>query len=376
MRSVANNHDVKKNNRLNTLKTILTHKRISQPALAKILGHSGPTVLQNIKELNNLGLIQEAGDLESTGGRKAKAWEPIAQAKYSIGLDITKNHLILVLIDMVTNIIHSSVQRKQFTPTDDYFRSLADLTNETLQQLQIPLEKITGIGISLPGTVDQEQKLLLSSHVFNLKNYSTENFSRYLPTHSFFINDANAAGYAEAHRLNNPENFVYLSLSNSVGGAIINSKKLYIGDKLKAGEFGHMTLIPDGLPCYCGKHGCFDAYCNAEVLSSYTNGNLEQFFQKQEHNKKLQNVWEQYQKNLAVIVNNLHLIFDCDVMVGGYIGSYLPRYAPNFRAILAKRNTFEPDCAYLKYCTYSKQEAAATGAALLPLEQYLQEMCK
>lgn len=376
MRSAANNHDVKKNNRLNTIKTILAHKRISQPALAKILGHSGPTVLQNIKELNALGLIQEAGDLESTGGRKAKAWKPIAEAQYAIGLDITKNHLILVLINLVTNIVYSSVQRKKFEPTDDYYRSLADLTNDSLQEMQIPREKLAGIGISLPGTVDPELRLLVSSHVFSLKNYSTDNFSRYLPAPCFFINDANAAGFAEAHRLNHPENFVYLSLSNSVGGAIINSEKLYMGDYLKAGEFGHMTLVPDGLPCYCGKRGCVDAYCNAEVLSSHTNGNLELFFQQQEHDKELQEIWEQYQKNLAVVVNNLHMIFDCDVMVGGYIGSYLPRYAPNFRAMLAERNTFEPDCAYMQYCTYSKQEAAATGAALLPLEQYLLDMCK
>ncbi|MFQ9799181.1 MAG: ROK family protein [Clostridia bacterium] len=52
---------------------------------------------------------------------------------------------------------------------------------------------------------------------------------------------------------------------------------MYTGSNLRAGEFGHNTLIPGGRRCYCGKEGCLDAYCSAKVLSNHTNGNLLEF---------------------------------------------------------------------------------------------------
>lgn len=374
MPNASNNHSVKQNNRLNTLKAILNHGRISQPALAKMLNHSGPTVLQNVKELSTLGLVQEAGDLESTGGRKAKAFSPIANAQFALGIDITKHHVGFVIIDLVSKIQLQQRIALPFAAQDDYFKSLGNLAEQTLEQSQIPLSKLSGIGIALPGIVDQNSQRLISSHVLQVWDFSTENFSRYMPASCFFINDANASGFAELHRLEHAEHLVYLSLSNSVGGAILHMDQLYMGEHQRSGEFGHMTLIPNGRVCYCGKTGCFDAYCNAEILSSLCGGDLDEFFRCLPQDLNLQEKWQEYLSYLAVGVNNLHMIFDCDVMVGGYVGSYLQKHAPNFRDLLSQRNTFTQDCSYFKYCTYHS-EAAAVGAALQPLESFIQQIC-
>lgn len=71
--SPTSNMDVKRRNRTNTLRCILNCEKITQPELAQLLALSWPTVLQNVKELTALGLVQEVGSFESTGGRKAKA---------------------------------------------------------------------------------------------------------------------------------------------------------------------------------------------------------------------------------------------------------------------------------------------------------------
>lgn len=55
------------------MRSIFACERISQPELAAKVGNSWPTVLQNVKELMEMGLVQEVGTFESTGGRKAKA---------------------------------------------------------------------------------------------------------------------------------------------------------------------------------------------------------------------------------------------------------------------------------------------------------------
>ena len=76
---------------------------------------------------------------------------------------------------------------------------------------------------------------------------------------------------------------------------------------------------------------------------------------------------------LAVAVNNLHMSFDCDVIVGGYVGAFLEEFGGPLRSMLAERNTFQPEALYLKYCRY-RPEASAVGAALTQVEHFLQTL--
>ncbi len=367
----SNNRDVKKNNRIDTLRAILSCGRISQPSLAARLGHSGPTVLQNVRELIALGLVTEAGVFDSTGGRKAKAFAPVYDARLAVGVEITRTHLGIVLIDLAGRLVRHERRKLPFAMTSDYLRALGDEVDTLLRQEGIPPQKILGVGISLPGILDSEGAVLTSSHVLRIYNVATENFSRHIPYPCYFINDANAAGLAEVYDHNSRESLVYLSLSNSVGGAILIDGQLYTGNHQRAGEFGHHTLFPDGRRCYCGKQGCLDAYCNAGVLSDLTGGSLAQFFDGVRSGQpQCVNAWGEYLGYLAVAVNNLHMSFDCTVVAGGYVGSYLEEFGGHFREMLAARNPFEPDASYFKFCRH-KVGASAIGAALLPVEDFL-----
>ena len=79
--------------------------RISQPELAAKVNNSWPTVLQNVKELMAMGLVQEVGTFESTGGRKARAFAPVRDARLAVGLEITQNHVGAVLVDLSGNLL-------------------------------------------------------------------------------------------------------------------------------------------------------------------------------------------------------------------------------------------------------------------------------
>ena len=367
----SNNRDVKKNNRIDTLRAILACGRISQPALAARLGHSGPTVLQNVRELMALWLLTEAGVFVSTGGREAKAFAAVYDAHLAVGMEITRTHLGLVVIDLAGHLVRHERTRLPFSMTTEYLHALGDAVNRMLEKETIPAEKILGVGISLPGILDSTGAMLTSSHVLHIYNVATENFSRYISFPCFFINDANAAGLAEVYDHDGQESLVYLSLSNSVGGAILIDGQLYTGSHQRAGEFGHNTLVPDGRRCYCGKCGCLDAYCNAGVLSDLTGGSLALFFEGvREGNPRCTHAWNEYLDHLAVAVNNLHMSFDCNVVAGGYVGSYLEEFGGHFREMLAARNTFEPDAAYFRFCRH-KVGASAIGAALLPVMDFL-----
>ena len=61
--------------------------------ISSALEISGPTVMSIVKELKEAGVIREVGEYESTGGRKAKAIASVKDFQYTIGVDITLNHV-------------------------------------------------------------------------------------------------------------------------------------------------------------------------------------------------------------------------------------------------------------------------------------------
>ena len=188
------------------------------------------------------------------------------------------------------------------------------------------------------------------------------------------INAANAGCLAEAWADVSLRDAVYLSLSNSVGSAVLIGRRLYLGHNLRSGEVGHTTLVPGGRPCYCGKSGCVDAYCRAGLLHGHTGGSLKDFFLRlHTGDAALRSVWDAYLDNVAVVVNNLRMMLDCDVILGGYVGRYMDAELAGLRRRAAFRNTFEPDAGYLKACAY-KKEAAALGSAIPWIEEYLQTL--
>lgn len=371
--SPTSNMDVKRRNRANTLRCILSCERISQMELVQQLALSWPTILQNVKELLEMGLVQEVGQYESTGGRKAKAYAPVKDAKLAIGLDLTRNHISVVLVDLSGQVVRYQRRSKPFSLDDAYLQELGVLIRSVMDSPHTN-ETILGVGISLPGIVDSEAGILRYSHILDLRDVPLSVLSRHIPYPCSFINDANAAGLAEIYGTSSVGNLIYLSLSNSVGGAILTDGTLYMGNHLRAGEFGHNTLVPGGRRCYCGKEGCLDAYCSARLLSDQAGGNLAAFFDGlREGDTEKQAIWEEYLKYLAIAVNNLHMSFDCDVIVGGYVGAFLEEFGAPLRPLLEERNTFQPEASYLKFCRY-RLEASAVGAALTQVEQFLQAL--
>ena len=167
---------------------------------------------------------------------------------------------------------------------------------------------------------------------------------------------------------------IYLSLSNSVGGAIYQNGVLLPGSEERGGEFGHMRIVPEGRLCYCGQTGCLDAYCSALRLTEQTDGNLEQFFEEISHqNPKLMTVWQDYLHWLSYAVINLRMIFDGKIILGGYVGGYLAPYLDSLRDQVRRMDPFGHTGDYL-FCGKYRQLASAYGAALRPLDTFLESI--
>jgi predicted NBD/HSP70 family sugar kinase len=374
MATKVNSIEVKKINRNAIYNFLYKHEPISIQEISYTLNMSLPTVTQNIKELLERGLVIETGLFESTGGRKAKAISYNSSARYAVGLDITRNHVSIVLIDLSGKLLKNTRVQYPFQNKVEYFKGVGDMVSNLVSEGGIDTESILGVGIALPAILSDDRQTVSYATVIDFQGGSVNAFQEFIPYPCILSNDANAGGFAEMWREDSDENVAYLSLNNSVGGSIIIGKNIYDGQNQRGGEFGHMTIVPDGKTCYCGQKGCVDAYCSARMLSDSTNGSISEFFRLLKMNAEPQvSIWKEYISHLMIVINNLRMLFDCKVILGGYAGAYMDEYIDSLREMVSKCNTFEADGNYLHACKY-KLEATAVGAALIHVEQFIKNV--
>lgn len=365
--------NTKNQNRNLVFRFILEKGKTSHKEISYSLDISMPTVLTYSKELSALGLIKEDGLFKSTGGRKAKILVPNASAKLAIGLDITANHISLVLVDLLGKTRFSERIKSLYHDDPAYYVQLGSLVQSFIDRHEIQTENLIGIGVSIPGIINADGSLITNSYVLKIRDVPCSRFVTHIPYPAMFMNDANAACLAEMTEMKTSESIVaYLSLSNSVGGGIFWNNFIYFGDNQRSGEFGHVCLIPDGKQCYCGQKGCTDAYCSALVLEKYGNGSLATFFANVENgDAECMEVLDTYLKHLAIAINNIRMTFDCQVIIGGYVGAYMDKYLQRIRVMARSINTFNDDGCYIHTCSY-RFEASAVGTAINHIKQYIE----
>lgn len=360
--------DKKTITRSRILNYVINNQITSKAEVSKNLNLSMPTVLSNINDLIAKGIIIETGEYESTGGRKAKSIGINPSYRYSVGIVITANHVGIALVNLKYEIVKFRRVRMKFSPDASYCQDLSVLTSEFLKDTEYQ-DRILGIGISIPGIISQKAHLLIKSHALQLENYSLSFLEQAFDLPVYFENDANAAMMAED--MNRYKNAIYLSLNNTLGGAFCIGGKLFQGENQKAGEFGHMILVPGGRKCYCGKKGCADAYCAASALTDEINS-LETFMEQlKSGDEAAEEKWSEYLDMLAVLISNLRMAYDMDIILGGEVGGYLAEHMLPLGEKVMEYNGFDHDIRYLRNCSY-KREASAVGAA----KHFLQDFIK
>lgn len=339
---------------------ILNHPITSKAELAKELDLSMPTVLTNVNELISKGVIAELGEYESTGGRKAKSIGINKSYARAMGMIITANHLEMVIVNLGYEIERTKRVRLTFSTDFSYCAEVAEQVKKFLKENSTAGE-LLGIGVAIPGIIDQNERIVIKSHALQIENYSLRFLEQALDMPAYFENDANSAMLAE-----NPQkyqNAIYLSLNHTLGGAFCIDGQLYRGQNQKAGEFGHMILVPGGRKCYCGKLGCADAYCAESVLTDDNWISLDAFMELvRSGDEAAKSKWETYLEHLAVLISNLRMAYDMDIILGGDVGGVLADHMIPLGQKVLKYNGFDHDVSYLKRCSYEK-EASAVGAA-------------
>lgn len=369
------NYDIKQINRRNVLKLFCKYEHLSRRDIQNYLGLSIPTITQNILELMDLGLIKKSGIAGYTGGRKAEVFSLDPSSKIAVGLDITKHHTTIVLVDLLGHVIAEKRIRIPYRKEESYFKTLKIYIHDLLSANNIPDERILGVGFGVPVLTDITNSYVTYARILDMNGLTAEQLSEYIGFDTLLCNASNASGFAELYNVDNYNEIgFYIMLSSNVGGAVFMDNAIYPGDNFRSGEVGHMIIHPGGEQCYCGQLGCMDPYCSSTVLSDLTNGDLDLFFDILESgNPKFQAVWNKYLDDLALTIRNVRILFDCQIIIGGYVGAKIDPYMPQIRELLSQYNTFDSNFDFVKACRY-KTAAIASGSALLFISEFLESV--
>lgn len=359
------NTDVKKLNKNRIFRLIYNSDKISRQEIADQLGLSLPTVNQNLKMLMEDGLIEYVGNFTSTGGRRAQAITINNNARKAISVNIKADYINVDVVGLKGQIIYSMAVKAHFSKSSAYIEKLTDAVRHAADYVGADADDILGVGVTVPGILDDEKQILISAPPLKAKNYD---FTRLISAVDYpvvVMNDARAEAYAD-HWFNgkHEDEKIYIMLGEGVGGAYINASAIRNGVHNRGGEFGHMVIHPGGKQCLCGKKGCFEAYVSEKVLSSELDMTLDNFFElAAQGNKNNCNVLDEYMDNLALGINNIYTMMDCDIVLGGTVAPYLKQYDNSIKERLVNDYSFDTDADYLRISDGGGRKSGL-GAAL------------
>ena len=252
-------------NRSKILETIRTSGMISRIDIARTTGLSQALVTGLTADLIKEGLILEKQSGEYEGGRRPMLLALNPEGAFVVGVNLSVTELSVVIVNFEGVVVASYAQALAPIPhsVSEIAVSVVRAIQACIWEANFSKEQVSGVGIGLPGLVDPD-----SGHIRFLPNYGWQNVNlkelvQSKLNHPCYIdNSSNTLALAEQWfgEGKGIDNFLVVTIENGVGlGAVINGR-IYRGQEGIAGEFGHITLNPDGPECRCGKKGCVEAY--------------------------------------------------------------------------------------------------------------------
>ena len=317
-------NQIKQNNRSIIYQFIYKSKKVSQQDISYNLHLSRPTVAANLTAMEDDGLIRKDGLIDTEFvGRKAAAYSIVPDHRISIGVEILEKEVKMIAVNLYGDMIDCRVDEIIFERKEAYYKTVCDKIIEFKNSLSAADEKILGIGFAMQGLVTPDKQTILYGEVLSCTGLSITEFSRHLPYPCTFIHDADSAAVSEMWISPELTDAFYLSLSRHLGAAIISKGAIVNGKHGHNSTIEHIQLNPNGTQCYCGKVGCMETLLSLTALLTVQE-TAESFFDKvRQNDSACQERWHVFLSDLAKAVNMLHLVYDTDFILGGYIAQYL-----------------------------------------------------
>jgi N-acetylglucosamine repressor len=265
-------------NEILVLNQVRERQPISRIDIAEHTGLEGSTVSKIVARLLENEFVYEdgVGSASPQGGRKKRFLHLNPEKAYAIGVDLGPRRHTVAVSDFSGRILRQvSVEN-----TSDPQQTLEAVARGVKKLLQSDLTKdrVNGIGVSLIGLVDMKEGRMLAADSLgwgdDVPAGSILRNALNLDLPIYFDNGSRLAALAEiwfgAHTSRQPQELVFLEVSDGIGAGIMIQGQLYHGSMNGAGEFGHISLDQSGPACSCGGRGCLEVLAsNQATVSRY-----------------------------------------------------------------------------------------------------------
>ena len=237
---------------------ILTDKERKNLAILEVIRKNGPisrTDISKVTELNIVtvsnyvnhyikkGLVIEGELDESTGGRKPVLVELNSKAGYIVGVGLNMMSIVGVLVDLEINVIAELKRERPPENSEAVIERMVEMAAEIIQKAEIDKEKIVGVGVGVPGILDERGRTIRWPQSLGEKDLSVclsikDTFERRLNIPTFVENDANAAVLGEKWLGLDRDVRHMLYMFSGVGCGVLINGEIYRGATGAAGELG------------------------------------------------------------------------------------------------------------------------------------------
>lgn len=250
-------------NRSHILNAIKTHGPIGRADIARRTGLSPATVTAISAKLISQQLVLEKSAGDSSGGRPPILLVINPKGGYVVGIKLTETHAICALTDLEAQVIAKSSTQLSGHDPNQVVEDLGQMVLALIREQRIAKKQLLGVGVGLAGIVDAENGILRQSPIYGWSNVPLREMLQdklHIPV--YIENDVNTLTLTErwfGHG-QGVDNFLTVTVGRGVGLGIVANGQFYRGQTGGAGEFGHVTMNPNGPLCDCGKRGCLEAY--------------------------------------------------------------------------------------------------------------------
>lgn len=254
------------------------HEELTINEMSEQLNISVPTATELTLDLQKEGLIKDTGKKTVGVGRKAAIYSLTSDAAFFLGVEVKKYTLNIGLMGFDKKMV-KTVTDISF-PYQDSTESLTAMVaeiNQFLTNLEMPAEKIAGLGLSISGRINVKTGKILTIYHFAdapIKEMLEEALN--IPV--YIDNDSRTLAYGEYYfgQSITEKNTLIVNLDYGIAlGIFVNGQPVY-GASGYAGELGHIPIFTNEKICYCGKKGCLETEASGVALINFITEKMEQ----------------------------------------------------------------------------------------------------
>lgn len=258
-------------NRSTVLEIMRRKKVVFRAELSRETGLSIPTIMKITDGFIQNGLAVGAGRGESSGGKPPELLEIVPQSRLFIGMDISGAKLKCIVMDLCGDIVYqkSCYRRDLQHPFDT--DTIIDYIESTIEESGVCRDRITGIGLSVPGIVEASNGTVITSIDYGWKNKDLRTpLEQHFNLPTFIENSSRTMALGEKWfgKGEKTDNFALITVGHGIGGAFIINGDIYDGFYRMSGEVGHMSIDPNGPLCKCGKRGCLETFASGSAIKT------------------------------------------------------------------------------------------------------------